>query len=56
MVQPEAARIVRIKNTATLETLWISRALEAEATSNTDIQVLGSWEPMRFDREGNLVD
>lgn len=56
MVQPEAARIVRIKNTATLETLWISRALEAEATSNTDIQVLGSWEPMRFDREGNLLD
>ena len=56
MVQPEAARIVRIKNTATLEALWISRALEAEARSKPEIQVLGSWEPMRFDNEGNLLD
>ncbi|MBW1742624.1 MAG: DUF2088 domain-containing protein [Deltaproteobacteria bacterium] len=56
MVQPEAARIVRIKNTATLETLWISRALEAEARSKPEIQVLGSWEPMRFDEKGNLAD
>jgi hypothetical protein len=56
MVEPDAARIVRIKNTATLETLWISRALEVEATSNPDIQVLGTWAPMSFDDQGNLVD
>jgi len=56
MVQPEAARIVRIRNTANLETLWISRALGAEAMSNTDIQILGSWERMSFDDAGNIVD
>lgn len=56
MVQPEAARIVRIKNTATLETLWISRALEAEAALNRDIKILKTWEPMSFDDQGNLLD
>jgi hypothetical protein len=56
MVESDAARIVRIKNTATLETLWISRALEVEASSNPDIQVPGTWAPMRFDDEGNLLD
>ena len=56
MVGPEEARIVRIKNTAALETLWISRALGAEAASNPDIQVVGTWEPMGFDNEGNLLD
>jgi hypothetical protein len=56
MVEPEAARIVRIKNTAELETLWISRAIEVDATSNPDIHVLGTWAPMGFDNEGNLVD
>ena len=56
MVEPDAARIVRIRNTAALETMWISRALEAEAMSNTGIQVLGSWERMSFDDAGNLVD
>ena len=56
LVEPEAARIVRIRNTAALETLWISRALEGEATSNPDIDVLKTWEPMGFDNEGNLRD
>jgi hypothetical protein len=56
MVGPDGARIVRIKNTAVLETLWISRALEAEAASNPDIEVITTWEPMRFDSEGNLLD
>ncbi len=55
MVTPDAARIVRIKNTATLvETLWASRALEGDITSNPDLQILRSWEPMAFDDTGNL--
>jgi hypothetical protein len=56
MVEPEAARIIRIKNTATMETLWVSRALEDDVGSNPDLQIVKPWEPMRFDREGNIVD
>jgi hypothetical protein len=56
LVEPEAARIVRIRNTAALETLWISRALQGEATSNPDIEVLKTWVPVAFDDAGNLLD
>jgi hypothetical protein len=56
MVKPEAARIIRIKNTATLETLWVSQALEDEARSSPDIEVLRTWEEMGFDDRGNLLD
>lgn len=56
MVKPEAAQIVRIKNTATLETLMISRALEGDISSNPDLQVAGPWEPIAFDDTGNLLD
>ena len=56
MVKPGAARIIRIKNTATLEMLLVSRTLEGEVRSDPDLQVLGPWEPMAFDDSGNLSD
>jgi hypothetical protein len=56
MVKPEAARIIRIKNTATLETLLVSRALEGDVISKSDLQILRAWEPMAFDEKGNLSD
>ncbi len=56
MVKPEAAQIVRIKNTATLETLMSSRALKGDISSNPDRQVAGPWEPIAFDDTGNLLD
>ena len=56
MVKPEAARIIRIKNTATLETLLVSRALEGDVISNPDLEILRAWEPMAFDEKGNLSD
>ena len=56
MVRPEAAQIVRIKNTAILEKLMISRALEGYVSSNTDLEVLGPWEPIAFDDKGNLLN
>ncbi|MBW1739971.1 MAG: DUF2088 domain-containing protein [Deltaproteobacteria bacterium] len=56
MVKPQAARIIRIKNTATLETLMVSRALEGDVMSNPDVQILRPWEPMTFDHSGNLKD
>jgi len=56
MVKPEAARIIRIKNTATLETLLVSRAIEGDVISNPDLEIVRSWEPMAFDDTGNLRD
>ncbi len=56
MVNPETARIIRIKNTATLETLSVSRALEDDVISNPDLHILRPWEPMAFDEKGNLSD
>ncbi|MDY6839052.1 MAG: DUF362 domain-containing protein [Thermodesulfobacteriota bacterium] len=53
-VEPEAARIVRIKNTLSLEKLLVSQALEGEVISNPDLQILGSLQPMAFDHNGNL--
>ena len=56
MVKPEAAGIIRIKNTAMLETLLVSRALEGEVISNPDLQIIRAWEPMVFDKSHNLMD
>jgi hypothetical protein len=56
MVKPDAARIIRIKNTLTLDRLMVSRALEGEAISNPDLEVLGPWAPMGSDDRGNLKD
>jgi len=56
MVKPDAARIIRIKNTLTLDNLMVSRALEREIISNPDLQILGPWEPMRFNDRGDLKD
>jgi hypothetical protein len=55
MVSPHEARIVRIKDTAHLETLWVSQALEDEVRSSPDLTILESWKPMTFDDVGNLM-
>lgn len=55
-VQPEEVRIIRIKNTATLETLWASRAFEGDVTLNPNLKILRKWGPMAFDDTGNLFD
>lgn len=48
------ARIVRIKDTASLELLQVSAALEPEALSNPDLEQLSPWQPIAFDDQGNL--
>jgi len=48
------ARVVRIKDTATLDLLQISKALEPEVLSNPDLEQITPWEPFRFDENGNL--
>ena len=56
MVKPEAARMIRIKNTATLETLVVSRAVGGDVMPKSDMEIVGPWEPMAFDDTGNLRD
>jgi hypothetical protein len=55
-VKPDAARLIRIKNTLRLDTLLVSRALEGEVMSNPDLQLQAPWAPMGYDERGNLND
>ena len=54
MIKPEAVRLVRIKNTATLDRLIVSKALEREVAPNPDLEMVTPWRPMEFDEKGNL--
>jgi len=55
MIEPGAARIVRIKNTLRLDKLLASRALESEIIPNADLQILAPWQPIEFDTRDNLT-
>ena len=48
------ARMVRIKDTASLEFLQVSAALGAEVTANPKLEQLTPWGPIEFDGKGNL--
>jgi hypothetical protein len=48
------ARVVRIKDTASLEMLQVSTALKQEVLSNPDLEQLSPWKPMAFDEQGDL--
>ena len=41
-VEPTEAKVVRIRNTAELDEIWISESLLPEAKANPNIEVLGS--------------
>jgi len=49
-------RVVRIKNTSSLEYLQISRTLEKEATAFSHLGIESPWQAFDFDGEGNLSD
>jgi hypothetical protein len=51
----ENPRVCRIKSTAGLEELWVSKALLSEVKSNPKLAVLDGPAQMCFDRTGNLV-
>ncbi|MFP4445482.1 MAG: DUF362 domain-containing protein [Desulfosudaceae bacterium] len=54
-VAPENARVVRIRDTAHLETLAVSRAFEREILDHPSLALTGGWSPLAFDGRGNLV-
>lgn len=49
------ARLVRIKNTASLGTLQISHTLEKEIQNNETLSLKTSWSSLEFDPKGNLI-
>lgn len=51
----EKARIIRIKNTASLELLQVSKTLEQAVISNPSLERITPWEPIRFDQDENLM-
>lgn len=48
------ARIVRIRDTASLEFMEISRPLEDKINSDAEMKIITSWRPWEFDASGNL--
>ncbi|MBU2522080.1 MAG: hypothetical protein KKD50_07610, partial [Proteobacteria bacterium] len=52
----EDARIVRIKNTATLELLQVSKALLPDILSNPNLKQITEWTPFQFDNNYNLLE
>lgn len=51
---PEQPRVCRIKNTASLDEMWLSAPLLNEAERNSNLTVDGPLAPLEFDHAGNL--
>lgn len=49
-----SARIVRIKNTLNLSTIYVSESLRLEVEANPGTEVLGPDEPLAFDASGRI--
>ena len=54
-VEPEEAKVVRIKNTLELSTIEISTALLPEAKANPRIEIVGEPKAMEFTTDGRLI-
>ena len=54
-VSLQNARVVRIKDTASLEHLQISKSLKNEMKANPKLNRLTQWQPFQFDKNGNLM-
>jgi hypothetical protein len=50
-----AERVCRIKNTATLDEMWVSRPLLAEVERNPALHIVEPPSPLPFDENGNLL-
>ena len=49
------SRIVWIKNTLSLEKIFVSESLLPEIRKNSQLEILGDPKPMSFDEKGNLL-
>ncbi|MBW1892478.1 MAG: DUF362 domain-containing protein [Deltaproteobacteria bacterium] len=50
----QQARIVRIKNTSSLEVLQVSKHFESEISGNNNLEIISPWQPLDFDEKGNI--
>ena len=55
-VDKDQVRIVYIKNTLSLQNVLISEALLEQAKTLDGVEILEGPRPLRFDRDGNLLD
>lgn len=55
-VQSERIRMLRIKNTLSMNEFYISEALVKEAKGNNEMEIIGRLESMKFNYEGNLAE
>jgi hypothetical protein len=53
---PEMLRVVRIKDTASLDCIQISRSLESEMLQQSHLSLASKWRPLAFSSSDNLVD
>ena len=52
---PAQLRMVRIKNTAQLDEIWISPTLAAEAETTEGVMICGQARELEFDEKGNML-
>ncbi len=50
----QQARIVRIKDTSSLEVLQVSKHFELEISGNNNLEIISPWQPLDFDEKGNI--
>jgi len=55
-IDKQRVRIVYIKNTLSLEEIFVSEAMLDEARRTEGVEIIEEPRPFRFDREGNLLD
>ena len=55
-ITPRELRLAWIRNTSTLEEMWVSTALAEEARKRTGIEILSPARDMAFDAAGDLVE
>lgn len=52
---PNAPRIVRIKNTKELETIWVSKPYQEFVKTNSNLEVIGEAKTIGFSKNGSLL-
>jgi hypothetical protein len=55
-IDPDNARIVWIKNTSSLDEMFISESLLTEAQEKENLEIAGEAREMEFDEQENLVE
>ncbi|ORC37959.1 hypothetical protein B4O97_02890 [Marispirochaeta aestuarii] len=55
-IEKKTVRIVLIKNTLSLDELYISEAMQQEAMETEGVEIVENARKMKFDNEGNLLE